>query len=108
MTTIPNVIYLFPKNTQVIEIDGLQDAVTGNFLNTATATATLFDINGDADPILNAIPMTYVPSSNGIYQGIVPDTFNAALGKYTLVITATQGSVQALWSIPAQVRVRTS
>ena len=105
---VPSIIYLYPLNTQVIEVDGLVDEISGNFLNGASVSATLFDDHGNPDPVLNNIPMIYVAASNGNYQGVVPDTFNAALGSgYTLQITADSGGAQALWSIPAQVKLRT-
>lgn len=105
---VPSIIYLYPLNTQVVEIDGLTDVVTGDYLNDATVTATLFDDNDQPDPVLQNIGMSYVAASNGNYQGVVPDTFNAALGSgYTMVITADQAGVQAQWSIPTQVKLRT-
>ena len=106
-TFIPSIIYLFPLNTQIIEIDGLKDVVSGTFLDSATATATLYNNQGQADSILNNITMNYIAASNGQYQGTVPDTFNAPLGSgYTLVITAVQAGVQAQWTIPVQVKAR--
>ena len=103
----PTVVYLFPLNSQLIQVQGLQDVLTGNFLNAATVTATLINFRGIADSVLNNIPMTYVSASNGNYEGVAPDTFNAPVGSgYILQIQATQGSVQGLWSIPAQVKPR--
>jgi hypothetical protein len=91
----------------VIEIDGLQDLVTQSFLNSASGSVTLVDSRGNPDPVLNDIVMSYVPASNGDYEAIVPDTFDAPLGSgYTLEITAQQGSVQSFWSIPVQVKLR--
>jgi hypothetical protein len=108
----PNIIYLYPDNTQVIEIEGLQDALTGTFLNSATVSATLLDENGNEDPVLNDINMAYQPGSNGVYIGIVPSAFQITLplpqSGYTLQITADQGSSQAQWSIPVQIKARTS
>jgi len=105
---VATLIYLYPQNTQVIEIDGLQDQLTGDFLNIATVQATLVDQRGNPDPVLNDIAMTYVPGSNGNYQGVVPFAFNAPLGSgYRLQIQADQSGVQAFWSIPAQVVLRT-
>lgn len=105
---IPSVFYLYPLNTQIIEIDGVLDTVSGGFLNNATAMATLLDNFGRPDAVINDLPMSYIANSNGSYQGVVPDSFNAALGSgYTLVITVTAGSVQSQWSIPTQVKLRT-
>jgi hypothetical protein len=108
----PNIIYLYPDNTQVIEIEGLQDSVSGDFLDAAAVAATLFDDHGNADPVLNNIDMVYQAGTNGVYIGIVPATFQIALpvpqSGYSLQITATQGSAQAQWTIPVHVRARTS
>ena len=105
--TACSLLYLYPKNTQVLTVTGLQDSVTGAYLNAATITATLYDEHGIADAILNNISLAYVSSSNGTYQGIVPLQFNATLGGgYILKVTAVQAGVQSLFSIPTQVRLR--
>jgi hypothetical protein len=106
-TTIPTVVYLFPLNTQLLQVQGLQDFLSGDYLNSATVLATLLDYRGNPDSVLQNIPMNYVAGSNGNYTGIVPDTFNAPLGSgYILQITADQAGVQGQWSIPAQVKPR--
>lgn len=104
---VPTIVYFYPNNTQVVEIDGLQDQLTGAFLDAATVTATLVDQNGNPDSVFQNIAMNFVPASNGNYTGVVPFAFNAAVGSgYTLQIKALQAGVQAFWSIPAQVRLR--
>jgi hypothetical protein len=81
--------------------------LTGDFLNGASVVATLLNFQGNADPVLNNIPLTYLPGTNGNYEGVVPDNFNAPLGSgYILQITAGESVVQVLWSIPAQVKLR--
>ncbi len=106
---IPSIVYLHPENTQPIEVQGLQDKISGSYLNGASVTATLLDDRGNPDPVLNNLPMAYLTDTNGNYLGIVPDTFSAALGSgYTLQITANQSGTQALWSIPAKVQLRNS
>ncbi|SRR6266403_1379733 len=104
---LPTVINLYPNNTQVIQITELQDKVSGTFLIAATVTATLYDSRGVADPIFNAIPMTYVPGTDATYQGIIPASFTAKLGGgYTLVLIATQSGVQGQFTIPVVVKAR--
>ena len=104
---ICSLMYLYPLNTQVLNIIGLQDITTGDFLNSATVTASLYDENGNIDPVINDLPLGYLPATNGQYQGTVPDTFNASLGGgYRMVITAVQAGIQAQFTIPAQVRLR--
>jgi hypothetical protein len=104
---IPGVVYLYPLNTQLVQIFGLQDRLSGDFLNGAVVTATLLDFRGNTDPVLTGIPLTYLPATNGNYEGVVPDTFNALIGSgYILQIMAGESGVQGLWSIPAQVKLR--
>lgn len=108
MTIVPSTVLLYPENTTVIEMDGLQDEVSGAYILDATVTATLIDCNGTPDPILKDIVLAFITASNGNYQGVVPNTFNAALGSgYTLQVKAVTSGIQAFWSFPAQVLLRT-
>lgn len=104
---LPVVIYLYPENTEVVQITELQDQVSGQFLQNANVVATLYDRRGNPDPVFQNIPMAYVPGSDGTYQGQVSASFNPTLGGgYKLVVTAEQAGVQAQWSIPAIVQLR--
>lgn len=104
---LPSVVYLYPLNTEVLQIT-LQDQVTKLFLNNATVTATLVNFRGVADPVFNNIPLNYVNGTDGQYQGQVSSTFNPDKGGgYKLVITAVQAGVQAVYSIPVVVKLRT-
>jgi hypothetical protein len=108
VTILPTIVTLYPLNTQIIEVDGVTDATSGDYLNDATGSATLLDYRGRPDPIINNLAMPYVTGSNGNYKGVVPDTFDAAVGSgYTLQIQITQGPVQVLWSLPTVVKLRT-
>ena len=102
-----SLLYLYPSNTQILTVTGLQDVVTGLYLNSATVKATLVNEHGVTDAVLVDITLTYVTDSNGTYQGTVPAAFNAGLGGgYTLKVTAVQSGIQSLFSIPTQVRLR--
>lgn len=109
---LPRVVYLYPQNTQVITIEGLQDEVSGNYLNNALVAATLLDQRGNPDPVLNNMQLGYLEGTNGNYQGTVPETFNppAFVNKpqsgYTLQLLAIQAGVQSLFSISAVVTLR--
>jgi hypothetical protein len=112
--SIPVVIYLYPENTQIVQLQGLQDVATGLYLNAATVTATLYDQRGNADPVLNGIMLSYIAGSEGSYQGTVPASFSPPaftgqnpLGGYSLQVEANQGGVQSLFTIPAVIRLRT-
>ena len=104
---LPTIIYLYPSNTQLISITGLQDQVTGNYLDAATISATLYDRLGNADGVLNGVTCTYQAGTQGNYQGVVPNSFNAAVGGgYMLVIVAAQAGIQSQWTIPVIVKAR--
>lgn len=110
---LPTILYLYPLNTQVIQITELTDEVTGGFLTGATVTATLYDARGNADPVLNNIAMSYVSGTDATYNGTVPSTFNPPAyrpptpqGGYQLVITAVQAGVQAQFTIPVIIQPR--
>jgi hypothetical protein len=104
---VPTIIYLFPQNTQVLSIEGLIDEISGGYLNSASVSATLLDQNYNPDSILNNISMSYVAASNGNYEGVVPASFNPTLGSgYTLQYTVNQDGVQAVISVPCQVKLR--
>jgi len=108
---IPSVIYVNPKNTQVVSLKFLKDLSTGSFLNAAAVTATLFDQFGNIDPIFQNITLNYINGSQGNYQGVVAGGFNPPQGLgsgYKLIIDANQGGVLGHWEIPVTVRQRTS
>lgn len=79
MTKLANkVIFLLSDNT--IQLDQLRD-IDGNYENSASVTATLFDstgseISGETWPI----NLTYVIGSNGTYRGVFRDSISIAEG----------------------------
>ena len=110
---LPTLVYLSPLNTQVIQVTELQDQVSGNFLQNAQVTATLYDPRGNPDPVLNNITMSYIPGTDGTYNGIVPAVFDPPkyvppnpAGGYYLVVTAVQAGIQAQWTIPVIIQPR--
>lgn len=105
---VPAVLYLNPKNSQVINIGFLKDIATNAFLDTAVITATLVDQYGNQDPIFNAIQVAYQVGSQGNYVGVVPGGFNPSLGSgYKLLIDANQGGVIGHWEVPVTIKART-
>lgn len=104
---LPVLVKLYPGNTQVFTITGLQDVISSTYLDAAAVTATLKDQRGNPDPVFVGIVLAYLPGTNGDYQGTIPFTFAAALGDgYTLEVTAVQGGVQSFFSLPAKVLLR--
>jgi hypothetical protein len=88
----PSKIIISPGNTQVLRIFGLQDNVTGSFLNAASIVGTLQDDQGNVVIGFDEIAFTNVPSSNGDYDAIFGDsTFIPEIGTgYTLIIDGNQ------------------
>lgn len=100
---------LYRNNDQLIELIGLKDAATGSYINDATVTVTLKDIEGNtvtgqAWPA----PMLYVAASQGDYQAILEDTLELTIGEfYVAEISATKGTLKAFWELPMQAHKRT-
>jgi hypothetical protein len=105
---IPTEIILYQKNDQYIEIDGIASGLDGSFMNAATVTATLVDADGAVVGGLEELTLTYVAASDGKYRGQVQETFNPAVGTYTLIIEADEGGVVGHWEIKCKVKIRKS
>ena len=90
----PLKLIFFQGNTQVITILGLQDSITGAFLNSATLLATLIDEYNNQVVGCIGVSLAYVVGSSGNYQGVFGDaSFIPDVGTgYTLVITGSQTS----------------
>lgn len=105
---IPPIVYLYPQNTQVVQMFGLQDAFSLSYVNGALVTAILMDPNGNQEPTFGSLTLTYVGASNGNYQGVLASTFNAPIGpNYSLQITAVASGTQAVFTLPVIVEYRT-
>lgn len=102
---IPARLVLYQSNDQTIEVDKIRDRLTGNYLNAATVTATLYDSAGSAVTGLNALALAYVAASNGKYRGNVEDSFAPALGDdYEIHFNGQEGSTVFHREIPCSVR----
>lgn len=90
----PSKIVINPGNTQVLRIFGLQDSISGNFLNAAVIEGSLQDDQGNVIPGCDQISFTYVPASNGDYDAVFGDaTFMPGIGTgYTLIIDGSQNN----------------
>lgn len=92
LSATPAKLILYAGNTQAIELNGLQDALSLDYLNAATITATLVDDQGNQVPGCVNISLAYQASTNGNYVGTFGDTnFQPVDGTgYTLIITGSQ------------------
>lgn len=76
----------------LVSLTGLFDIVSNAYVNNATVQGVLTD---SAGATVTTITLTYVASSNGNYQGLLPASVTAALEigpMYQMTITATSGS----------------
>lgn len=99
---------IFQNNDQWIELSGLSDGLEPTtFFNAATVKATLRDSTNSVVSGINELTLTYVPASNGIYRGLVEDSFAAPLGGgYTLQINAIEGTAVGNWFNPVKIEIR--
>lgn len=93
-------------NDQTIELVGARDAVSGGYLNAATATATIKTKSGDT--VAGPIAMDYVVASEGRYRGNIEDGVELTNNKvYVVEISIDAGAdLIGLWreEIPAHYR----
>lgn len=83
-------LYILEDN--VVEMNGLTDAITGEYINDATVTFSLKDASDNVVSSLSGVSMAYVTDSNGIYRGTIPDTADISDGRiYYVEITAVAG-----------------
>lgn len=107
MSTI-HILYL--GNNSIIDLTGLRNEYSGDYLADATVTLTLFDLTGQ--PVAGSdwpLDMAYVGNSNGIYRATLPYTLALGEGaRYVARIVADGGNgLRAEWDLPCVGRTRT-
>jgi hypothetical protein len=90
---------LYIGNSNRIEVQGLRNGITGEFLNGATAFFSVYRdglvISGGSN-----IAMEYVAGSNGRYAGVLPETADLTTASHTVTITVDAGdNADAFWTI---------
>ncbi len=107
MATIAKQI-LYPKNDQILELNGLQDSETLAYLNAATITGTLKNSAGEEVTGLIDVAFSYVTDSDGDYQAQVEGTtFDPTVGGgYILYVDGTQSGKDFHIEIPVTIKVR--
>lgn len=99
---------LYINNDLVLELDGLKDEVTGSYTNNATVVVTLNDASGN--PVAGDTwpkAMLYVSGSDGVYRaGLLHQLPLNQNGRYTAIVTAVIGSLQARWTLDCLARLR--
>lgn len=103
-------------------LSGLKDAISGDYIVSATVTLTIKNAAGDDVEGATGIPMIYTAPDDidadllaeidpdGNYIGVIEDGVTLShLAKYTAVIDANAGSGRiGKWEIPIIARRRTS
>ncbi len=101
--------HLFIGTTNALELDELQNEVTGEYINNAGVTVTLRDAN-DAEVAGATWPMamSYVADSDGLYRAFLPDTLSLLPdARYTADIVATAGaSLVGKWVLDVVAKTR--
>jgi hypothetical protein len=88
-----NLIYI--GNAHGLIVDGLRDAITGAYQNSATVAWALLQTDGTS---IATGSYSYVAASNGEYTGEIPAANTSGLTEgtdYHVRVTATVGGVQA-------------
>jgi len=91
---------IYEGNDTIIEVKGLKNEVSGDYINAATVAVTLTDttgveVTGETWPLA----MSYVTGSNGKYRATLADTLSLTVGtRYEATISANAGAgLQAKW-----------
>lgn len=88
-------------NTNLLELIGLTDQITDQFINDATVTGTIVDSEGnEVDGVVWPLSMPYVSGSDGDYRASVSDDAEFIAGNcYIAQVTATKtGDVIGYWA----------
>lgn len=82
------------ESDQLLQIDGLRDPVTGNYVNTAVISVTMYEADGITTVTGQTWPLvlSYVATSNGNYNGLLQDDRVLVDGQiYWIEIVANAG-----------------
>ena len=82
------------SSSNLVRLDALTNASSGAYVNSATVSFNLKDAGGAIVGGLSGAAMAYIASSNGRYEGTIPNTTTLTLNAlYTIEITATLGAL---------------
>lgn len=105
MTTI-----VYVDNTNILEVQGLKDAILNTFINDADVTFTLVDSAGE-EVAGQAWPTTmdYVDASSGDYRAVISDEVELVnRASYVAQIRADAGTDRiGYWEFPIVPKTRT-
>jgi len=80
---------IYINSDTIVRLDELQNPTDDSYVDAATVTFTLKDFAGAEVSGAVAISMTYVPGSNGRYEGLIAETVSLGLPgtEYDLEVT---------------------
>ncbi len=101
---------LYRNNDHLIRLTGLQDSITDAYVNDATVTVTIKDLDGnEVAGISWPVTMDYEATSDGDYRATLDKAIVLAIGKrYTAEITVASGTRDAFFELPIQAQIRES
>jgi hypothetical protein len=101
---------IYRENDNLITVDGLRDITSsGDYLNSATVEANLYDGDGVLVTPSGGIALSYVADSDGKYEGVIQSTEDLELGQYyVLHIDAAEAGAVGHWEIEVEVKQRRS
>jgi len=96
---------VYRDNDNLITVTGLRDiSAGGDYLNSASVTANLYDEDGSLVTPTGGITLSHVSGSDGDYEGVIQSSTSLAVGpNYRLEIDASQAGVVAHWELEAEV-----
>jgi len=101
--------FYYYKNDNMLELNGLKDEITEEFVNDADVTASVKDsenveVTGQTWPLT----LDYITASDGIYRGVLEAALDVAVGDKLTVEVTVDGGVgrEAFFAIPITVRQR--
>lgn len=103
----------FVANTNILELIGLQDALTGDYIN--NATVTLVDLvdeeNVSVAPFSGSpVTMPYVSGTNGNYRGVLDSELPLVGGQCYIAKIAADGGIdrKGFWEFKFKALKRTT
>jgi hypothetical protein len=100
-------LLIFAGNTTEVQLTGIQNADTLEYLTGSNITATLHTTTGNIVSGANAIPMLDVANANGSVNCVISGSTILAEGSYYIIFNGTvvTGDTFTLYQ-PVEVRVR--
>lgn len=94
---------IYDGSDTTIELVELRNGITGEYIDAATVTVTVIDINdAEVSGASWPITMTYVTASNGKYRATLPAALVLAKrARYTANVSVSAGAgLEAEWEVP--------